>query len=290
MRPFQQVDVFSSQPLRGNPVAVVHDARGPDHRADGTLHALDQPVRGDVPAAAHRYGGGLCGAHLHAARRAALRRASHIGHLPCLARSRGSAARCRQRIVQECPAGLIPIRRIEGMLAFAAPPRQRSGPVAGGTWSASRASSASASGHRRQPWVDNGPGWVAVMLRSAEAVLALAPERRWRAPRHRRRRLVSGRCRVRLRGAGPLHRRAPPDDGGPGHGQPQCLARAVAGGSGRVTPPYTASQGTALGRAGPATHQRATKTAPIWVGGATTSSRRRGEYRSGGRARPPGDA
>ncbi len=28
MRPFQQVDVFSTEPLLGNPVAVVHDAEG----------------------------------------------------------------------------------------------------------------------------------------------------------------------------------------------------------------------------------------------------------------------
>src|ERR671916_498870 len=28
MRPFRQVDVFSSEPLLGNPVAVVHDADG----------------------------------------------------------------------------------------------------------------------------------------------------------------------------------------------------------------------------------------------------------------------
>ena len=28
MRPFSQVDVFSPEPLLGNPVAVVHDAEG----------------------------------------------------------------------------------------------------------------------------------------------------------------------------------------------------------------------------------------------------------------------
>src|SRR5690349_1981557 len=31
MRSFRQVDVFSSEPLRGNPVAVVHDAEGLSH-------------------------------------------------------------------------------------------------------------------------------------------------------------------------------------------------------------------------------------------------------------------
>jgi trans-2,3-dihydro-3-hydroxyanthranilate isomerase len=33
VRPFRQVDVFSSEPLRGNPVAVVHDADGIDDEA-----------------------------------------------------------------------------------------------------------------------------------------------------------------------------------------------------------------------------------------------------------------
>ena len=51
MRSFSQVDVFSAEPLLGNPVAVVHDADGLERRADGAVRPLDQPVRDHVPAA-----------------------------------------------------------------------------------------------------------------------------------------------------------------------------------------------------------------------------------------------
>ncbi len=110
MRPFQQVDVFSSQPMRGNPVAVVHDAEGltteqmerftrwtnlseatfllppTDPAADYAVRIFTQV--GELPFAGHPTLG-TCHAWLAA------------GGLP----------RDSERIVQECPAGLIPIRR-----------------------------------------------------------------------------------------------------------------------------------------------------------------------------------
>src|SRR5437868_1349812 len=42
----------------------------------------------------------------------------------------GGAARHGDTVVQECLAGLVPVRRLDGGLAFAAPPLVRSGPVA----------------------------------------------------------------------------------------------------------------------------------------------------------------
>ena len=92
-RRFDQLDVFTAEALRGNPLAVVHDAAGPGRRAHGGLRALDQPVRDHLPAAAHRRGGRLPRAHLHARRRAALCRPPHAGQLPRLAGGRRPAAR-----------------------------------------------------------------------------------------------------------------------------------------------------------------------------------------------------
>jgi PhzF family phenazine biosynthesis protein len=79
-------------------------------------------------------------------------------------------------VVQECAAGLIRIRPDGARLAFAAPPLVRSGPVEeplvrrlAGILRIDRADVVDAQ------WVDNGPGWVAVLLQDAEAVLALRP-------------------------------------------------------------------------------------------------------------------
>ena len=79
-------------------------------------------------------------------------------------------------IVQECTAGLITIRASGDRLAFAAPPLVRSGPVdealverIASVLHIDRVDILAAE------WADNGPGWVAVLLASAEAVLALKP-------------------------------------------------------------------------------------------------------------------
>ena len=78
--------------------------------------------------------------------------------------------------MQECGAGLVEIRQVPAGLAFAAPPLIRSGPVdeplaehIAALLGISRAAITDLA------WADNGPGWVAVLLPSAEAVLALRP-------------------------------------------------------------------------------------------------------------------
>ena len=78
--------------------------------------------------------------------------------------------------MQECPAGLVNVRRGEDGLAFAAPPLLRTGPVEAAVLD----HVASLLGIGRDDivdsqWVDNGPGWMAVLLGSVEEVLALRP-------------------------------------------------------------------------------------------------------------------
>lgn len=63
--------------------------------------------------------------------------------------------------MQECPAGLVSIRRDGGRLAFAAPPLLRAGPVD----PHNLANIADAVGVDTDEvvdaqWVDNGPGWL----------------------------------------------------------------------------------------------------------------------------------
>jgi len=173
---FHQLDVFSREPFRGNPLAVVHDAGDID---DSTMAAVarwtnlsettfllppttpeaDYRLRiftpgGELPFAGHPTLGS-CHAWLVA----------------------GGTPRSTTRIVQECGVGLVRIRRDHERLAFAAPPLRRSG----GLDEALVATIARGLGIERQDivqhqWVDNGPGWCAVLLRSAEQVLALKPD------------------------------------------------------------------------------------------------------------------
>ena len=79
-------------------------------------------------------------------------------------------------VVQECGAGLVRVRRGE-RLAFAAPPLVRSGPVSDEDRSAiCRALRVDESAIVDCAWVDNGPGWVGVLLEDAAAVLGLWPD------------------------------------------------------------------------------------------------------------------
>ncbi|MCB9882236.1 MAG: PhzF family phenazine biosynthesis protein [Planctomycetes bacterium] len=174
--PFRQVDVFSPLPHRGNPLAVVLAADG---LADDRMAAFarwtnlsetafllppndpeaDYRVRIFTPHRELPFAGhptlGSCHAWLEA----------------------GNAPRERDRIVQECGVGLVTIVRQDGRLAFAAPPLQRSGPLdddrVDGIARACALSRADIVAHQ---WTDNGPGWQAVLLESAEDVLRLAPD------------------------------------------------------------------------------------------------------------------
>ena len=172
-RRFHQLDVFSAVPLKGNPLAVVHSAQGlsDDDMAafarwtnlsettfllPPTDAAADYRVRiftpgGELPFAGHPTLGS-CHAWLAA----------------------GGAPRDADVVVQECGVGLVRIRRSGGRLAFGAPPLRRTGPLEAELLQRIVA----ATGLTMQDvlhhqWVDNGPGWCAVMLKSAAQVLGV---------------------------------------------------------------------------------------------------------------------
>jgi PhzF family phenazine biosynthesis protein len=171
-------------------------------------------------------------------------------------------------VVQECEAGLIQVRRGEDGLAFAAPPLVRSGPVdedlverIADMLGVSRAEILDSQ------WVDNGPGWVAAILRDAEAVLALTPGSVD---------LFVGVVGAYPEGAGPAFEvRAFFPASGVSVEDPVTgsLNASLAGwllATGRARAPYTASQGTVLGRRG-RVHISADGEGTIWIcGGAVT--------------------
>lgn len=177
LRRFVQVDVFTREPLKGNPLAVVVDAAGlsDDKMAafarwtnlsettfllPPTDPAADYRVRiftpgGELPFAGHPT---LGSAHAWLAS--------------------GGDPKQPGEVVQECGIGLVRVRRDGPRLAFAAPPLRRAGPV---EEAALRAQVLASLRIQAQDlldlvWVDNGPGWMAARLASADAVLQVQPD------------------------------------------------------------------------------------------------------------------
>ena len=266
---YRMVDVFSREPFKGNPVAVVHgagdlsdvqmlaitrwmnlsettflfDAEHPDADYRVRIFTLDR----ELPFAGHPTLG-TCQAWLSA----------------------GGIPRTPGRIVQECGAGLIEIRRQGVDLAFAAPPLLRQGPA----------------DHSKVEevcnfldigreeildieWIDNGPGWLGVRLESAQAVLDVEA-----ATRHP--------ARIEVGLVGPWgdgadtdfevralfsdQRGAILEDPVTGSLNAALAQWLVA--SGQATVPYTASQGRKLGREGRIEVSAAGD--DLWIGGAAT--------------------
>ena len=267
LRPFSQVDVFTSVPYHGNPVAVVHDAAGLDTaemqrfahwmNLSETTFVLppstpgaDYRVRIFTPTLELPFAGhptlGTCHAWLEA----------------------GGSPRADDVIVQECTAGLITLRRTPAGLAFAAPPLIREGPVDDDLLQqVAEALRISRSDIVDAAWADNGPGWIAVLLASADQVLALKP----------------GVTDLDLGVVGPHPpgsatafevRAFFPKDGvtveDPVTGSLNASLAMWLLATGRATAPYVASQGTALGRSG-RVHISRDADGTIWVAGDTVT-------------------
>lgn len=170
--PFQQVDVFAERPLEGNALAVISQADG---ISDEQMAALARWTNLSETTFILRP------THAEADYRVRIftpqRELPFAGH-PTLGTCHvwladGGKPR-GDYIVQECAAGLIRIRRSDDQLAFAAPPLVRSGPVDEATLQQiARGIGIEPSRIRASNWIDNGPGWVGVLLSSREEVLAL---------------------------------------------------------------------------------------------------------------------
>ncbi len=261
-RRFHQLDVFTAVALKGNPLAVVHDADGlsDDRMADfarwthlsettfllpPTDPAADYRVRIFTPDRELPFAGhptlGSCHAWLAA----------------------GGVPKSAGQVVQQCGVGLVPVRQADGRLAFAAPPLRRSGEADDATLAriagALRIERAAIVGSQ---WLVNGPSWVAVMLRSRDEVLALRPDFAAMgelevgvfAP-------CEGEAQIEVRAFVPTHGvNEDPVTGSLNAGLAQWLTSA-----GVLPPSYVAAQGTALGRAGRVYVQR--EGATVWIGG-----------------------
>jgi PhzF family phenazine biosynthesis protein len=265
MRALKLVDVFGTTPYSGNPLAVVLDGEGlASEQMQRFTHWMnlsettfllpacdpeaDYRVRIFLPTMELPFAGhptlGSCHAWLED----------------------GGSPRSDDVIVQECGAGLVTVRRTADGMAFAAPALRRSGAVeeplidhVAATLRIAREEIVDAQ------WVDNGPGWVAMMLENADAVLTLRP----------------GLVDMTVGVVGPYPSGAPvafevraffPKDGAtvedPVTGSLNASLAQWLIASGRIGAPYVVSQGGALGRAG-RVHVTQDEDGEIWVGGNT---------------------
>jgi len=266
-RPFRQVDVFTATPYAGNALAVVLD--GTDLTDDAMQRFAKWTNLSEttflLPPTAP-------GADYHARIFTPTRELPFAGH-PTLGSCHawleaGGTPAAVDTIVQQCAAGNISIKRIAEGLAFAAPPLVRSGPVdealvvrVAEMLRVERAAIQAAE------WVDNGPGWVGVLVKDAAAVLAVEP------------RAIDldvgvvgfypdgSPCAIEVRAFFPKDGATAED---PVTGSLNASLAQWLLGSGRLKAPYVACQGAALGRAG-RVHTSTDAGGTIWVGGGSVT-------------------
>ena len=264
---FHQLDVFGAAPLQGNPLAVVHAAQDlSDEQMAAfarwtqlsettfllppTDAAADYRVRIFTPHEELPFAGhptlGSCQAWLAA----------------------GGVPRQPGQVVQQCGVGLVRVRMAAGRpdeLAFAAPPLLRSGALDADLLQRLCAAIAvPPDAVLQHQWVDNGPGWCALMLAGAAQVRAVQVD--WER---------LGDTKLGLVGA-----HAPGSDAqfelraligkgrfeDPVTGSLQASVAQWLIGAGLAPEAYVATQGHALGRSGRVRLTR--EGGQVWVGGA----------------------
>jgi PhzF family phenazine biosynthesis protein len=262
------VDVFGSKPLLGNQLAVVIDSDGltttqmleltrwvnfsettfllPPTSPDADYGVRIFTLAGELPFAGHPTLG-TC----------------HVWR----SMNPGSS----EEVVQECGAGLVPVRSSGDLLAFRAPPQIRDGAVDPDQLERFAAVlGVESSEIVASRWVDNGPGWVGILLADADRVQSLRPDPARFGSADK---LDIGVAGFNSANSEALYEvRAffsnqhgelleDPVTGSLNASMAQWLID-----SGRAHPPYVASQGGALGRSG-AVHISTTDDGAVWVGG-----------------------
>lgn len=270
-RRFQLVDVFHDGPFSGNPLAVVLDSEGLSTEEmqqitrwlnlsettfllSPTTSEADYRVRiftleREMPFAGH----------------------PTLGSCHTWLAMDGKPHKDLE-IIQECGAGLVTIRHRETGFAFAAPPLIHGGPV-----DESKVQEiADFLGIDRpkiidSQWADNGPGWIVILLESAQEVLALHPRRDYPT-------------RIDIGVVGPYPPNSPvafelraffSDHHGsiiedPVTGSLNASTAEWLLSSGRAVAPYIASQGTRLSRNGRIFIEQ-DQDGIVWVGGRTNT-------------------
>jgi PhzF family phenazine biosynthesis protein len=277
-RPFKQVDVFTREPLRGNPVAVVFDADDLSREEmqrianwtnlsettfvlppaggadpDTTYRLRIFTPKGELPFAGHPT---LGSAHAWLEHRGFIQKTRTGGEL---------------RLVQQCGAGDIDIACSDGRYALKLP-AARSMAVDSATTAAVQGIIGAILAGAAPVIIDLGPRWLVTQVASAAACLAIAPDLQALSDLSRRLditgltvfgRTSGGAADYEVRSFAPLH--GVPEDPvcGSGNGAVALYlqSQGVHGAGGQ----YSTTQGAALGRAGQVSIRYADD--GIWLGG-----------------------
>ncbi|GAB2461448.1 PhzF family phenazine biosynthesis protein [Comamonas humi] len=174
-RRYMQLDVFSSTPYQGNPLAVVLDGEGlrdaqmqdfarwtnlseTTFLLPATSGEADYRVRIFTPVGELAFAGhptlGSCHAWLAA----------------------GGQPRRADGVVQECAKGLVSVQRQGPQLSFAAPPLAREAVPATLQAQVMQALELPAEQLLAAQWLDNGSRWMGLLLREVQSVHAARPQ------------------------------------------------------------------------------------------------------------------
>jgi len=262
-RRFVQVDVFGENSYRGNPLAVVVDAEGlttsdmqtfakwtnlseTTFLLPPTDTSADYGVRIFTPTEELPFAGHPTLGSAHAWL------------------TNGGVPKDGNAIVQECKVGLINVRRDDNSLSFAAPPLLKGGPVDDALiHEAAESLGISRDAIIDAAWIDNGPGWIGILLASADEVLAIQPKPMTLtlgvAGAHTAESPFAYEVRAFYSSSGITLE--DPVTGSLNASLAQWLIS-----SGRFSPPYLASQGTAIGYAG-VVKVDVDDSHVVWIGG-----------------------
>ena len=172
---FEQVTVFSDKKLDGNPLAVVVGADSLTHHqmeqfAKWTNLSetvfLSQPKHPDADYFVKIF-----------TAEGELPFAGHPTLGSCFVWQQIYGQQNKSTITQQCEAGLINIKQINGRLAFMAPPMVRTGELEENE----RIKIFNALGLTDNDveacqWLDNGPGWLGIQLKSVATLLSVKPD------------------------------------------------------------------------------------------------------------------
>ncbi len=270
-RPFRQVDVFTTVPYLGNPVAVVHDGSG---LSDAQMQAFarwtnlsettfllppadsraDYRLRIFTPGGELQFAGhptlGSCHAWLEA----------------------GGEPHDSAFVVQECGVGLVRLQRAANGLVFAAPPLRRDAVGADLLAGITGALGLQATQVLASQLLDNGTAWLGLLLDAPDTVLQLRPDFAALKRQGHKVGVAARYPRLAARDA------ATPDlevrgfaphlgvDEDPVTGSLNASLAQWLIGDGHAVAPYLAAQGACLQRAGRIS-VRTDETGQVWVGG-----------------------
>jgi PhzF family phenazine biosynthesis protein len=276
-RRFELIDVFAEAPFTGNPLAVVHAAEGLSDEemvqitrwlnfSETTFLLPPTEVSADYQVRIFTSASEL----------------PFAGH-PTLGTAyswmkAGGEPKQSGRIIQQCGIGLVEVQQYGERLAFAAPPTIKSGPL---NDELIDEISDVLNIERRDivdhQWLDNGPGWMGIMLENAEAVRAVKPKGSW----HRRVDIgIVGKVGIigaeqdaadtqwELRAIFSNHTGSLVED--PVTGSLNASTAQWLYASRRQIGPYIAAQGSCIGRAG-RVHVRRDEDGAVWIGGGCRS-------------------